>query len=86
MFKFNVKYVVATIVAVVALVIISFIPMIGEDVKNNQIVINQFPWTGKMAFWTEPGFKWQWFGETTKYFKTNQVWFNEIDEMLKAAF
>lgn len=81
MFKFNVKYVVATIVAVVAVIIISFIPMIGEDVKNNQIVINQFPWTGKMAFWTEPGFKWQWFGETTKYFKTNQVWFNEIDEM-----
>ena len=57
MFKFNVKYVVATIVAVIAVIIISFIPMIGEDVKNNQIVINQFPWTGKMAFWTEPGFK-----------------------------
>ena len=60
-----------------AFLILSF-NKIGEDVKNNQIVVNQYPFTGKMAFWTEPGLKWQWFGKTTKYYKTNQVWFDQI--------
>jgi regulator of protease activity HflC (stomatin/prohibitin superfamily) len=31
-----------------------------------------------MEYWTSPGFKWQWFGKTTHYYKTNQVWFNNI--------
>ena len=52
---------------------------IGEDVKNEQIVVNQYPLTGKMSYWTEPGFKWQWFGKTTEYYKTQQFWFGGKD-------
>ena len=67
------------IIALLAIVFVACIGKIGEDVKNEQIVVNQYPFTGTMAYWTEPGFKWQWFGKTTHYYKTNQVWFNEIE-------
>jgi len=50
-------------------------PKIGEDVKNETIVVNQFPFTGRMEYWTSPGFNWQWFGKTTTYHKTEQLWF-----------
>lgn len=51
----------------------------AEDVKNEQIVVNQYPFTGKMAYWTDPGLQWQWFGHTTKYYKTQQFWFGGKD-------
>lgn len=51
----------------------------AEDVKNEQIVVNQYPFTGKMAYWTDPGLQWQWFGRTTKYYKTQQFWFGGKD-------
>jgi regulator of protease activity HflC (stomatin/prohibitin superfamily) len=56
---------------------------IGEDVKNEEIVVNQFPITGNMEYWTTPGFHWQWFGKTTSYFKTSQLWFGAEDENKK---
>ena len=80
------KVVVAIVAAVVAVIAICSAKRIGEDVKNNQIVVNQFPFSGKMAFWTEPGFKWQWFGHTTTYYKTNQVWFDQISETKNGDF
>ena len=76
----SIKKVISIIIGIFAAIVLCCIGSIGEDVKNNQIVVNQFPFTGKMAFWTEPGFKWQWFGKTTVYYKTNQVWFNEVRE------
>jgi regulator of protease activity HflC (stomatin/prohibitin superfamily) len=33
-----------------------------------------------MEYWTSPGFKWQWFGKTTVYFKTQQLWFGSEDD------
>ena len=83
----TVKKIVLSVVAiVVAIITICSFNNIAEDVKNNQIVVNQFPFTGKMAFWTDPGFRWQWFGTTTHYYKTNQVWFNEISETKNGDF
>lgn len=67
------------VIAIIAVFFVVSLGRIGEDVKNEQIVVNQYPFTGKMAYWTEPGFKWQWFGKTTHYYKTNQAWFNEIE-------
>ena len=66
------------LVILLAVVFVACLGRIGEDVKNEQIVVNQFPFTGNMEYWTSPGFKWQWFGKTTHYYKTNQVWFNNI--------
>lgn len=64
--------------AVLAIIVLACIGKIGEDVKNDQIVVNQFPFTGEMAYWTQPGLKGQWFGHVTRYQKTNQVWFDQI--------
>ena len=80
MFKLNTKHVIAAIAAVIAIIFISCLGRIGEDVKNEEIVVNQRPFTGQMEYWTTPGYKWQWFGKTTHYFKTSQLWFGAEDE------
>jgi len=49
----------------------------GEDVNNEKIVVNQYPFTGKMAYWVSPGFQWQLFGRITEYDKTRQLWFSD---------
>lgn len=71
------------IVAVIAIITLCSLGRIGEDVKNETIVVNQMPFTGTMKYWTTPGFEWQWFGKTTTYFKTQQLWFGSEDEQKK---
>ena len=78
--KINVKTLIAGAVAVLAVIFLSLLGKIGEDVKNEEIVVNQRPFTGQMEYWTTPGYKWQWFGKTTHYFKTSQLWFGAEDE------
>lgn len=70
----------AGILAIISIFFICSLGKIGEDVKNETIVVNQFPFTGNMEYWTTPGFKWQWFGKTTTYYKTSQLWFGSEDE------
>lgn len=73
------KKVVAVIAAVVCIVFFALIGKLGEDVSNEKIVVNQFPFTGKMAYWTTAGWKWQGWGHTTEYYKTQQYWFGGTD-------
>lgn len=70
----------AIFIAVLAVITVACIGKIGEDVKNETIVVNQFPFTGKMEYWTTPGYKWQWFGKTTIYDKAFDVYFGAKDE------
>lgn len=63
----------------IAIVVLTSLSSIGEDVKNEQIVVCQKPFTGQMEYWTTPGFKWQWFGSLTYYYKTQQLWFGSED-------
>ena len=79
MFEISRKTVVGIISAIFAIVVISMFGSIGEDVKNQTIVVNQFPISGRMEYWTEPGFQWQLFGKTTTYYKTEQLWFGGKD-------
>ena len=73
-----------TIGAIIDVVIVSLTLMcagrIAEDVHNEEIVINQYPFTGEMAYWTTPGLKGQWFGKATYYYKTQQFWFGSSDD------
>ena len=73
-----------TIGAIIAVVIVALTLMcagrIAEDVHNEEIVINQYPFTGEMAYWTTPGLKGQWFGKATYYYKTQQFWFGSSDD------
>ena len=71
------------LIALLAIVFVACLGRIGEDVKNEEIVVNQFPITGNMEYWTTPGFHWQWFGKTTSYYKTSQLWFGAEDENKK---
>lgn len=81
MMQFKMKSIISiTIVAVIAIITFCSLGRIGEDVKNEQIVVNQMPFTGTMKYWTTPGFEWQWFGKTTVYYKTQQVWFGADNE------
>lgn len=70
----------AIVVGIIAIAFVASLGSIGEDVKNEEIVVNQFPVTGEMEYWTTPGFKWQWFGKSTHYFKTSQLWFGSDNE------
>lgn len=74
------KKIFAIFIAVFAIITVACIGKIGEDVKNETIVVNQFPMTGTMEYWTTPGFKMQWFGKTTTYYKTSQLWFGSENE------
>jgi hypothetical protein len=56
--------------AIIVIFVIASLGKLGEDVRNETIVVNQFPFSGNMAYWTEPGWYWQGFGKTTTYFKT----------------
>lgn len=73
-----------TIGAIIAVVVLVFTLMctgsIAEDVPNEEIIVNQYPFTGKMAYWTTPGLKGQWFGRKTTYYKTQQFWFGSSDD------
>lgn len=74
------KHIFGGLIAILAVVFVCCLGRIGEDVKNEQIVVNQYPFTGTMEYWTTPGFKWQWFGKTTNYYKTSQLWFGSDNE------
>jgi hypothetical protein len=79
-FTFSRKKIVAVVFGVIALLFICCLGKIGEDVKNEEVVVNQYPFTGKMAYWTTPGFRGQWFGHTTHYYKTQQLWFGSTND------
>lgn len=74
------KHIFGGLIAILAIAFVCCLGYIGEDVKNEQIVVNQYPFTGKMEYWTTPGYHWQWFGKTTSYYKTSQLWFGSDNE------
>lgn len=76
----NFKKILAVLVAVIAVFFVCTLGKFGEDVKNETIVVNQYPFTGEMEYWTTPGFKWQWWGKTTTYLKTQQLWFGSEND------
>ena len=77
------KIIYAAVGVVVTIIVLASLGSIGEDVKNEQIVVCQKPFTGTMNYWTTPGFKWQWFGTLTHYYKTQQLWFGSEDNNKK---
>ena len=76
-FELTKKHLLAYGAVIIGIVALFMIPKIGEDVKNDMIVVNQYPFTGRMEYWTTPGFRWQMFGRITEYSKTKQLWFSD---------
>ena len=69
------KIVLASVIAVLAVVFLCCIGSLVEDVDNDKIVVNQVPITGTMNVWSQPGMYAQKFGNTTVYDKAEQLWF-----------
>lgn len=69
------KIVLASVIGVIVIVFLCCLGAIVEDVKNEEIVVNQVPITGTMEVWNQPGMYTQKFGHTTRYHKTEQLWF-----------
>lgn len=69
------KIVVASVIGILVIVFLCCIGSLVEDVKNEDIVVNQVPITGTMYVWSQPGMYAQKLGHTTKYHKTEQLWF-----------
>ena len=69
------KIVMISVAAIVLIVALCCIGSLAEDVDNKNIVVNQVPITGEMEVWSQPGLYAQWFGHTTTYYKTEQLWF-----------
>lgn len=63
------------IIAVVFLVLLAFTPKLYEDVDAGEITVIQNPFTGNLSVYTTPGPKAQWFGEVTRYRRSNTFWF-----------
>lgn len=78
-FVVTTKHIIGIAIGVLLIVFLCCLGRIGEDVKNEEIVINQRAFSGRMEYWTEPGYKWQMFGRTTAYYKTQQYWFGGKD-------
>jgi hypothetical protein len=66
------KYVLIVVGVILAIVFMSCIGSLVEDVDNKNIVINQVPISGTMDVWTEPGMHAQKFGNITTYSKAEQ--------------
>lgn len=66
------KYVLIAVGVILAIVFMSCIGSLVEDVDNKNIVINQVPISGTMDVWTEPGMHAQKFGNITTYSKAEQ--------------
>ena len=69
------KIVLASVIGILVIVFLCCIGSLVEDVKNEDIVVNQVPITGTMYVWSQPGMYAQKFGHTTRYHKTEQLWF-----------
>lgn len=81
--------------AFILLIIIGIsITSLVEDVPADKICANQVPFTGTLKFYYDPGAFWQWFGTTTYYDKSTQVWFSaksnmgqeDVDESIPIIF
>ena len=66
------------ILGIIAVVFISTLPMLVEDMDKSKIGVNQIPITGTYEYWTNGGFQWQKYGNVAVYDKTSQIWFNEV--------
>jgi hypothetical protein len=51
-----------------------------EDCDRSEIYVNQYPFTGEFAVWTDGGVHGQWWGTIHEYHKTNQVEFTGVEK------
>ena len=80
------KQIVALVLAgIVLIAILCSIGSIFENLDAGSVMVIQSPISGDLAWYTQPGIKWQWFGKVTKYQKRSQLWFSAKTDQGKTA-
>lgn len=74
----SIKKVVAAVAAAVAgIAVVITGPMMVENLDASEIMVVQSPISGDMSVYTDPGWKWQGFGNVTKYPRRNELQFTD---------
>lgn len=79
-FKITKKHIIGLSVTVLVAFFLFTIGAWVEDCDRSKIVVNQFPFTGEFAVWTEGGLQGQLWGNIHEYSKTNQVEFTGVEK------
>lgn len=74
------SHIVGTIVAALVIFILFLLQGIFEDCNKSKIYVNQYPFTGNYAVWTDGGLQKQWWGNLYEYHKTSQVEFTGVEK------
>ncbi len=69
-------------VSVIAFCLVMLFSLFGafQDCDKSKIYVNQYPFTGNYAVWTEGGLQKQWWGNIYEYNKTSQVEFTGAEK------
>lgn len=71
------RFQVLVLAALAAVTVIITAPMLVEEVYPDELTVIQAPFTGSLAWYTTPGWKYQGFGTVTSYKKRYTVGFKE---------
>ena len=68
------------IIAVFAVLVMVFSPMLFEDADKSKNYVCQMPVTGEYNVWTNGGLQWQGLGSVQEYNKTSQIEFSDLEK------
>jgi hypothetical protein len=87
------KVIVWVVVSFLTLILLISLHSVAQNVRADEIVVIQFPVSGKLVFHFTPGLKFQGFGHVTIYHKESQYWFStqkdqgrSVDQSIKIRF
>lgn len=79
-FEIKRSHIIGTIVAVSVIFMLFLLQGAFEDCDKSKIYVNQYPYTGNYAVWTNGGLQQQWWGNIYEYHKTSQVEFTGVEK------
>lgn len=79
-FEIKRNHIIGTIVAASVIFMLFLLQGAFEDCDKSKIYVNQYPYTGNYAVWTNGGLQQQWWGNIYEYHKTSQVEFTGVEK------
>jgi hypothetical protein len=74
------KTIMGIVVAVIAVLLVTFSGMLFEDADKSKNYVCQMPFTGKYSVWLDGGLQWQGMGSVQSYNKTSQIEFMDLEK------
>ncbi len=79
-FEIKRGHIVGIIVGALVIFMLFLLQGAFEDCDKSKIYVNQYPYTGNYAVWTDGGLQQQWWGNIYEYHKTSQVEFTGVEK------